>query len=162
MDMNEMQGRIALLEDRVAIEWLIANYAHGFDGRDASIVRTLWHEDAALLLGAPFGEYVGIEAIMDFAEASWKTMLHTHHWMSNVVIDLEQDRARAIVALNAHSTHSVTGPLQVSGLYHDRFERRNGRWAFVERRFALHYLTPLPGWTPTAGNEALSASNPAE
>jgi hypothetical protein len=45
------------------------------------------------------------------------------------------------------------GPVQISGLYHDRFERRNHRWAFVERRFEMHFLTPLKDWKPIAGSE---------
>jgi hypothetical protein len=46
--------------------------------------------------------------------------------------------------------------VQISGLYHDRFERRQGRWAFSERRFELHFLTPLAGWKPVAGSEAVA------
>lgn len=54
-------------------------------------------------------------------------------------------------------THVEMGPAQISGLYHDRLERRNGRWAFVERKFELHYLTPLPNWKSVAGSEASAA-----
>jgi len=50
------------------------------------------------------------------------------------------------------------GPVQVSGLYHDRFERRNGKWAFLSRRFELHFLTPLNGWVPVAGEERFAPS----
>jgi hypothetical protein len=46
------------------------------------------------------------------------------------------------------------GPLQISGQYHDRFERRQGLWAFVERSFDLHFMTPLKNWQPMAGIEA--------
>ncbi|MFJ7793904.1 hypothetical protein [Pseudomonas sp. NPDC096950] len=44
--------------------------------------------------------------------------------------------------------------MQISGLYHDRFEHRDGLWAFNERRFELHFLTPLAGWKAIAGSEA--------
>lgn len=45
------------------------------------------------------------------------------------------------------------GPVQISGLYHDRFERRDGRWAFLECCFDLHFLTPLANWKAVAGSE---------
>jgi SnoaL-like protein len=73
------------------------------------------------------------------------------------VNEIEGDSATGRVAVDCLCTHVEMGPVQISGLYHDRFERRNGRWAIAERRFDLHYLTPLVQWSPVAGSEAQPA-----
>jgi hypothetical protein len=154
MDMQHYEARLDALESRFALEHLIAAYNHAFDSRDEALLRDLWHDDARLLLGDAFGNYTGIDAIVESAHKNWQQMPHMHHWMANPLIDVDGDRASGKVALDALVTHVELGPVQISGLYHDTFERRNGRWAFTQRRFELHYLTPLPNWKPIAGSEA--------
>lgn len=146
--------RIELLETRVALERLIAEYALAFDGRDEHLLRSIWHEGAVLDLGAAFGSYQGIEAIIESAHINWASMPHMHHWMANAVIDIDGKTATGRVAVDCLCTHVEMGQVQISGLYHDCFERRDGRWAFTERRFELHFLTPLAGWKAVAGSEA--------
>ncbi|RON50026.1 hypothetical protein BK666_06325 [Pseudomonas frederiksbergensis] len=149
-----LAARIELLETRVALERLIAEYAHAFDGRDEHLLRTIWHEGALLDLGAAFGSYQGIAAIIESAHSNWASMPHMHHWMANAVLDIDGETATGRVAVDCLCTHVEMGQVQISGLYHDRFERRDGRWAFTERRFELHFLTPLAGWKAVAGAEA--------
>jgi len=87
---------------------------------------------------------------MASAHLNWAAMPHMHHWMANPLIDISGDTASARVAVDCLCTHNELGQVQISGLYHDRFERRQGRWAFSERRFELHFLTPLAGWKQVA------------
>lgn len=158
MNSQDILARIDALESRFALERLIAAYNQAFDNRDEVLLRSIWHSDASLLLGNTFGNYTGIEAIIESAHKNWSQMPYMHHWMANPLIDIDGDQATGKVALDALVTHTEFGPVQISGLYHDRFERRDGRWAFVERRFDLHYLTPLPNWKPVAGAEAAAQS----
>jgi len=69
------------------------------------------------------------------------------------MIRIDGDTASATVAADCLFHDVEQGPVQVSGLYHDRFERRQGEWRFTSRRFELHFLTPLLNWTPVAGSE---------
>jgi hypothetical protein len=154
MSTLDIAARLDALESRFALERLFAAYNQAFDNRDEALLRSLWHHEARLLLGEAFGDYTGIEAIVDSAHKNWAQMPYMHHWMANPLIDIDGDTATGTVALDALVTHVDMGPLQISGLYHDHFERRDGRWGFIERRFDLHYLTPLPGWKPVAGTEA--------
>lgn len=156
MSNNDLASRVEAIETRFALNRLIAEYAQAFDTRDERLLRGIWHEDARLDLGAEFGSYEGVEAIVESARTNWKAMPHMHHWMANALIDTDGDTATARAAADCLCTHIEMGPIQISGLYHDTFERRLGRWAFIERRFDLHFLTPLANWKPIAGGEAAS------
>jgi len=81
----------------------------------------------------------------------------TKHVITNVIIDVEGDRARAQSYGTVFQQTDVF-PLQpiASGRYIDRFERIDGTWWFVERvmsRFLLgdrsHHIV-WPGDTPEA------------
>ncbi|GGJ60473.1 nuclear transport factor 2 family protein [Streptomyces brasiliensis] len=153
MSAHEIQTRLDAIESRIAIERLISEYAYAFDGHDVEMLRGIWHEGALLALGEPFGDFSGIEGIVAAAHLLWAQSPHMHHWMSNILIDIDSDEATATSALDCLVANVESGPTQVGGVYRDRFERRNGRWGIVERRFELHYFTPLPGWKPIHGTE---------
>jgi len=155
MSTNDTPARLDALESRVAVEALINSYAQAFDSHDVDLLRSIWHDDARLDLGAAFGSFDGIEAIIASAHTNWSQMPYMHHWMANSLIDIDGERASARIAADVLCTHVEMGPVQISGLYHDRFERREERWAFVERVFDLHFLVPLSDWNPVAGSEAV-------
>jgi hypothetical protein len=145
--------RIDALESRFTIEALISSYAQAFDNHDETLLRSIWHEGASLSLGG-FGNHTGIEAIMASARENWAQMPHMHHWMANPLVEIDDDKASGHAAVDCLCMHVSDGPLQISGLYHDRYERREGRWGIVDRRFDLHFITPLANWNPISGSEA--------
>lgn len=151
--MTDIDVRIDRLESRNAIERLIAEYAHAFDLQDVDMLRRIWHDDAELRLGEPFGDFAGVDGIVKAAHLLWGQSPRMHHWMSNAVIDIDGDLATATTALDCFVTNVELGPTQVGGIYRDRFERRNGRWGMTERVFDLHYFTPIANWTPAHGSE---------
>jgi hypothetical protein len=155
MNAQTLDSRLDAVESRFALERLIAEYAQAFDNHDEALLRSIWHEDARLSLGDAFGNFEGVEAIVQSARQNWQKMPHMHHWMANPLIDFDGDTATGRAAVDCLCTHSEMGPVQISGLYHDRFERRDGRWAFIERSFDLHFLTPLANWTPVMGSESV-------
>nr|WP_230376188.1 nuclear transport factor 2 family protein [Pseudomonas fulva] len=69
------------------------------------------------------------------------------------MICIDREMATASVAANCLFHDVEKGPIQVSGRYHHQFERRQGVWRFLSRRFELHFLTPLVNWQPVAGFE---------
>lgn len=151
---QDLASRIEALESRLAIDQLIAAYAHAFDSHDETQLRSIWHDGARLSLGPAFGEHIGVDAIVASARANWAQMPHMHHWMANTLVDLKGNTATGSVAVDCLCLHTELGPVQISGLYRDRYERRNGKWAFVERLFDLHFLTPLKHWQPIAGSQS--------
>ena len=152
MNLETLAARLEALESRAAIESLISAYANAFDRLDPDLLRTIWHADAVLDLPG-FGAGAGPEGIVAMAHNSWRKMPHMHHWMANPLIRIEGDVATATVAADCLFHDIEKGPVQVSGLYHDCFERRDGQWLFTKRRFELHFLTPLENWKPIAGSE---------
>ncbi|MFD9667698.1 nuclear transport factor 2 family protein [Rhodococcus sp. NPDC059968] len=156
----DIEARIDRLESQRAIERLIGQYAHAFDLQDIDTLRSIWHEGATLSLGEPFGNFTGVDAIVGAAHQLWSQSPRMHHWMSNAVIDIDGDTATATTALDCFVTNIESGPTQVGGNYHDRFERQDGQWGMVERVFDLHYFTPIKSWTPAHGSETTPLSVP--
>lgn len=152
MNFEMLSARLEALESRAAIESLISGYANAFDLMDINLLRSLWHHDVTLDL-PDFGAGASRDEIVAMAQANWIKMPHMHHWMSNPMIQIQGVMATATVAADCLFHDREKGPVQVSGLYHDRFERRDDQWRFTSRRFELHFLTPLLNWTPIAGSE---------
>lgn len=151
-----LPARLDRVESRQAIETLIYGYAQAFDRGDRALMRAVWHEDGMLDLGA-LGTFAGIEAVMEGSEILWASNPRMHHWMANPLIDIDGDVATGATALHAFLTNNDTGPTQVSGLYRDRFARRDGRWGLTERVLDTHFWTPIKDWRPVAGSEAAGA-----
>ena len=152
MNIEELTTRLEALESRAAIESLISAYANAFDRIDVSLLGRIWHEESTLDLPG-FGKAGNRNEILAMAQDSWRQMPHMHHWMANPVIEIEGDSALGTVAADCLFLDIEKGPVQVSGLYHDKFGRRQGKWTFLSRRFELHFLTPLKDWIPLAGDE---------
>jgi len=149
---TELAARLDAIESRFAIDALIANYAEAFDTMNEELLATLWHPDSRLLLGAN-GNAEGLDAILVQSRANMKRMPHMHHWMANALITIDGDEGHGLVAADCLFYDVERGPLQVSGQYRDLYQRRAGRWAFLERTFTMHYATPLQNWVPIMGTE---------
>ncbi|RLU08148.1 hypothetical protein CS078_17515 [Pseudomonas prosekii] len=158
MNIKALAARLDHLESRSAIETLISAYANAFDRLDADLLQQIWHQDSTLDLPG-FGSAQSRDEILRMAEQSWQQMPHMHHWMANPLIQIDGDSAAGTVAANCLFHDIEQGPVQVSGLYYDRFERRDGEWRFVSRRFELHFLTPLKDWAPVAGSELFKSAS---
>lgn len=158
MNIETLLARVDALESHAAIEALISGYANAFDRKDLGLLQDIWHEDAILDLPG-FGSAASRDEILRMANNNWQKMPHMHHWMANPLIEIVGENATATVAANCLFHDIERGPVQVSGLYYDRFSRRSGQWRFLSRSFQLHYLTPLKNWVPVAGTEQFITSN---
>ena len=157
MNLETLEKRLDRIESRLAIESLIWTYAQAYDRVDEALLESIWHVDATLDLPA-FGHGTGREGILAMARESWRKMPHMHHWMANPLIELDGESATAVSQADCLFHDIEQGPVQAAGLYHDRFERRDGEWRFTARRFELMFLVPLQNWKPTAGSQAFARS----
>ena len=121
-----------------AIESLIARYAELVDDGDFAAVGLLL-ADATFASGA--GSASGRDAIekmlTDNVIVYDDGTPRTKHVTTNLVIEVDEAAGTAVsrsyfTALQALPDLALQ-PI-VSGRYHDRFERRDGQWRFVERR----------------------------
>jgi hypothetical protein len=146
--LHSLDERLDALESQQAIARLVAEYAHGFDGRDVGRFMAIWHEDAMYDLAEFGGRRDGLDAIGAAVDELWAAFPGTHHWMVNLAIDVDGDRG-------AGACHALVFPVDadeqvdaVALTYEDAFERRDGRWGFVERRVLLHHVVPLATRAP--------------
>jgi hypothetical protein len=156
MDENKIAAlldRIDRVESRIAIEELMAGYAHSLDLKEPESFREIWHEDAEFDVGEPFGSVTGLEAIMEAANAFWKQNHWMNHWMATPSIKISGDQAVGVTGVDCMVKEMEEGPVQVAGTYFDRFARRDGVWKIESRRYTTHYFTPLNDWIPQFGSQ---------
>jgi 3-phenylpropionate/cinnamic acid dioxygenase small subunit len=122
-----------------AIESLIAAYAELVDDGDFEGVGDLLGD--ATFAGAAGGSVTGRDAIEKMLRENVIVYddgtPRTKHLITNLAIEVDEEIGTAIArsyftALQALPDAGLR-PI-VSGRYYDRFERREGRWRFLERR----------------------------
>ena len=121
-----------------AIENLVARYAELVDDGDFASV-------GALLAEATFTGGTGSVSGGSAIEKMLRDNLivyedgtpRTKHVTTNIVVELDEDAGTAVARSYFTVLQALPDlPLQpiAGGRYHDRFERRDGQWRFVERR----------------------------
>lgn len=128
----ELSERVARLEARAEILDCIQRYARGMDRRDRPLLRSAYHDDAV-------DDHVGfvgpVEDFIDWAFAYHSTQTRYQHYLLNHTAEVNGDEAHAetyylFVATDREPANHMT---LSGGRYVDRFERRDGRWAIVDR-----------------------------
>ena len=128
----ELQERIAHLEARTQIRDCIERYARGMDRRDREILRSAYHDGAV-------DDHVGfvgeVDDFIDWAFAYHATQTRYQHYLLNHTTDVDGDEAHAeTYYLFVGTDKEPANHLTLSGgRYVDRLERRDGRWAIVDR-----------------------------
>lgn len=133
------QDEIEVWRAERAITRIVQQYARGVDGRDFARVRACFHEDARVHYGDWFSG--DLDEAMVFLEESVPRLQSTLHVFGTPWIELDLEAGTA--DCETYAINSATYPPEsdgrviqnVSGTrYTDRFARREGRWAIVERR----------------------------
>jgi hypothetical protein len=128
----ELQERLVRLEARTEIRECIERYARGMDRRDREILRSAYHDGAV-------DDHVGfvgeVDDFIDWAFAYHSTQTRYQHYLLNHTADVDGDRAHAeTYYLFVGTDKEPANHLTLSGgRYVDRLERRDGRWAIVDR-----------------------------
>ena len=137
------------LADRLAITDLIYQYCRAVDRLDIPLGHSIWHDDAMADYGADFYQGKGRGAI-DHICAQHRRTLHHSHQVSNILIELDRDRAGseayAIASLRAYRDEKLF-QMTIWGRYVDRWSRRNGRWG-LDHRLAIRDFDEIREVTP--------------
>ncbi len=140
-------ARIQQLLDKQEIQEVINRRARAADRKDLALARSCFHDGATEDHGGFVGdvdEYLQWSPISDRSGDPHRVMWHM---VSNTVIDLDGDAARAETMVFATETIERDGErydTSVGGRYLDRFERRDDRWAIVERVLAFDWSRVEP------------------
>jgi len=128
----ELRERMARLEARAEIHDCMQRYARGMDRRDRALLRSAYHDDAV-------DDHVGfvgpVEDFIDWAFAYHSTQTRYQHYLMNHTAEIDGDEAHAetyflFVGTDREPVNHMT---LSGGRYVDRLERRDGRWAIVDR-----------------------------
>lgn len=136
------------LVDHQAITDLIYRYCRSMDRIDAELGYSIWHDDAV----ADYGEvYRGDgRGFIDFVCAQHRGAVSHTHQVTNIVIELDGDRAASESYVISALRMMLDGQLkQVTtwGRYLDRWSRRDGRWG-IDHRLAIRDLDEIADVTP--------------
>ncbi|WP_042430927.1 nuclear transport factor 2 family protein [Streptacidiphilus anmyonensis] len=127
-----------------AIENLIARYAELVDDGDFTALGNLLGDATFTGSGEPVrgGEAITKmfqHTVIVYADGTPRTQ----HVVTNVAVEVDEHNGRALARSYVTVLQSLPDlPLQpiAGGRYHDRFERRAGRWRFVERRVVINLV----------------------
>ena len=138
----------SILEDKLAIEELIAHYNQSLDSGDYEAWLACWADDAVFDgLGK---QLTGIDAIRGFAdgyEAGYRRRLHAlKHFTVNILSKIDGDLATSSSYVQLTSLSDQGVRFVLTGRYEDDLKRVDGRWRFARRK--LHQDMPKPQGNP--------------
>jgi 3-phenylpropionate/cinnamic acid dioxygenase small subunit len=120
------------------IETLVYTYAELVDGGEFAAVGQLFADATFTGAAGSVSGQDGIERMLSEHVILYEDGTpRTKHFTTNLTIEVDEEGSTAISRSYFTAMQAVPGlALQtiVSGRYHDRFERRDGQWRFVERR----------------------------
>lgn len=148
--------------DRDAITDLIYRYCRAVDRLDHALGYTIWHADGT----ADYGEDVyqgGGHGFVDFVIGQHGQTLAHSHQVTNIVLELEGDRAAseayhiaALRIMRGEQTFEIT----VRGRYIDRWSKRDGLWG-IDHRLTIRDFDDIRPVTPMS-TENLGRRDPSD
>ncbi len=135
---------LELVAVKLAIGEALARYCRGIDRCDAETLKSAFWPEAV----ANYGEKdQKAHEWCDAVIVALKSMLRTQHAISNVLIEVDGDRATAETYCRAY--HEVETPkgrqeMMVGGRYLDAFARRGGEWKILRRQYVMDFNQNAP------------------
>ncbi|MDB5687553.1 MAG: hypothetical protein JWR77_2142 [Rhizorhabdus sp.] len=123
--------------DRQAITDQLLHYCRAMDRIDHALGYAVWHDDGIADYGSLFNG--SGRGFVDWVCETHKGLLAHAHRVSNILIELDGDRAGSEAYVNATLRFKEGDQLRqanVHGRYLDRWSCRDGRWA-IDRRIYI-------------------------
>ncbi len=132
------------LEDKFAIDELIARYNQSLDSGDYTTWVACWADDAVLDgVGQLLTGKAQIQAFADQYEGSTRSKINgLKHYTVNILSKVDGDRATSISYLQLVNTGEKGVKIVFTGRYEDDLKRIDGQWQFARRK--LHQDMPPP------------------
>ncbi len=142
------------LADRQAIADLIHRYCRAVDRLDVPLGRSIWHRDGYADYGASVYQGDG-PGVIDHICAQHRQTMHHSHQVTNIIIDLDGDRAGSEAyhfATLRVAAGSGVRQISVWGRYIDTWSRRDRRWG-LDRRHTIRDFDEIRDVTPLADHD---------
>jgi 3-phenylpropionate/cinnamic acid dioxygenase small subunit len=126
------------MSDIEAIQQVLLRYSTAIDRRDWDTFRTCFTDDAQSDYG-DIGRWSSAEEITAFMAAAHGGFGPTNHMLSNMVIELDGDRATATTYVHAVLTagHDPEAWFDSVGTYEDTLVRTADGWRIAARTFRM-------------------------
>ncbi len=147
----------ATVADHLAIQDVLYAYADGIDGRDWSLVSTVFTDDAHLDYRGSGGPAGTRPEVVDWIRTSLSPMGASQHVITNVRIRVDGDEAHAVSQLTNPlllSDDAADVPaLLLGGRYVDRLRRTEQGWRIAHRVQAIDWQTTITAAPGAAGRQ---------
>jgi len=136
-----MSDSLEKLAAKQAITEVLYRYCHAVDRIDPDLGSKIWHADG---LAHYEGIFEGMaQDFIEFVLQSHRTTEATSHQLTNVLIDVNGDRAASESYVTACVRAGGTD-IVVRGRYSDTWSRRAGEWRIDERHYRHDIVQVLP------------------
>ena len=152
-----MTDRLETVADRQSITELLYRYCRSVDRIDEKLGHSIWHEGGV----ADYGDFYQGDGrgVIDFICAQHRHTLYHSHQMSNIIIELEGDRAGSESYVTANLRIQRGDQIQqmtVWSRYVDQWSRRAGRWG-LDKRIAIRDFDEVREITPLSGVQTMGS-----
>jgi len=135
--------KIRRLEDRFAIQDLVAAYCAAIDGRDLPRFVSLFTDDAVMRHRDGVMRLDGRAAIEAYYTTRFASYGFTFHYPHAVIVSFTS-AGEATGLVTGHAEMGVEGQLVLASIrYTDRYRRIDDAWRFAEREMAFGYYMKL-------------------
>jgi hypothetical protein len=147
MSMEELERRIAILEDIEAIKKLKARYCLHVDVADEEAWVSLFTEDA-VWESDKFGKYEGRQAIRGLFKSIPGMLKFAIHYVTNPIIEIESDHATGIWYLLEPCTFAEhSQAIWGSARYEEEYVKVGREWKFKRLKLISWFWSPYDqGW----------------
>jgi len=136
-------ARLRRLEDRFAIQDLVAAYCNAIDERDLDRFLSLFTDEAVQRHRDGVMRVDGKAALETYYRQRFAGYGYTYHYPHASTVSFESDDD-ATGVVTGHAEMSVDGELVLAAIrYTDRYRRTSGGWRFAERELAFGYYMKL-------------------
>ena len=139
-----LEERVRRLEDRTAINELIARYCLVMDNRDVAGMEALFTLDVHFWSADGVMDAHGRDAAIEMFKGRFTVLGPSNHFTHDRIIEfdpLDHDKATGIVLSHAEMQRKGQ-PMLAAMRYHDVYQRSDGRWRFRERGLSFMYYVP--------------------
>jgi uncharacterized protein (TIGR02246 family) len=131
------------IEDKLAIQEVIAKYSYAYDGKDAEAFAQLFVEDGIFEVIVPGESSPTVRLLSRAAIRAWATQRHkinassqARHYQSGLLFDeltAETASTRTMLLLTRQGAPDAAPLLHLTGVYHDTWRKTGEGWRLAHR-----------------------------
>lgn len=120
---------IQSVHDKLEIQELLSRYARGVDDKDWDLYRSVFTADAHIDYTSAGAIAGSVDEVIGFLMEGFSAIPWSQHYITNVEIDLDGDRARVrAMFFNPMQLPGIDGASSCGGFYHHDLIRASEGW----------------------------------